>query len=237
MKSKLKRRPVESKLKIIIPILLVVILAVVIVAVDPLHWDLLSSGNNSTNSNNHSSTNTTDEDGEQANPLGEGDIAVPITFGISPGKFYLHNGVRTFVITDSTTGLSTTYTMLGDGAYMAGRSREYQLMITNKNDHAANFSVDYRVPDNVVCYLNEGNVVESYTRPTSEVRDWVWISNKHPEILAHQTINVTIRLGMPTTATPPGARWEFWIGVIDQSQTSWLKVEIVTRWLVTMEME
>lgn len=109
--------------------------------------------------------------------------------------------------------------------YVAGASAPYQIQIHNANNISATFSVDYRVPD---------WVGENYSRPTSEVRDWVWISNRRPVIPAHTTYTVDISLGMPSTATPPGDKWEFWIGVIDQSQTGNIHIELCQRWLITM---
>jgi len=109
--------------------------------------------------------------------------------------------------------------------YTPGKSAQYEIQIHNGNNASATFSVDYRVPD----YVAEG-----FSRPTSDTRDWVWISAKRPVIAPGETYTVTIRLGMPSTAAPPGDQWEFWIGVIDQSQTGNVQTELCTRWLVTM---
>lgn len=109
--------------------------------------------------------------------------------------------------------------------YVPGESDQDTLSIYNGNDFDATFSVDYRVPD---------WVGENYSRPTEQVRDWVWISNRKPLVRAHETYIVEISLGMSSTAIPPGDKWEFWIGVIDQSQAGFVQVELCQRWLITM---
>lgn len=120
---------------------------------------------------------------------------------ISPGKVYVDN-------------------------YVASTSVEYELQVHNGNPHEATFTVDYRVPD---------NVMEGYERPTSEVRDWVRFSEKRPLLQPYETRIVTIRLAVPSTAVVPGDKWEFWIGVMDQSQTGNIWTELCQRWLITME--
>lgn len=110
--------------------------------------------------------------------------------------------------------------------YSPGHSAEWTLEVHNGNNASANFSIGYRVPD----FVSEG-----YSRPTEDVYRWIWISNKKPLIGAYQTYNVTISLGMPSTAVPPGEKWEFWIGVIDQSQTGNIQTELGQRWLITMK--
>lgn len=197
----------KKKGLIIVIACVAIALVSVVVVLNPLGTG--GVGNSTPNTEPPATENlgSSDTEGEVTNP---GEEVIQPTFRISPGKFYLDD----------------QHIKDGKGAYQAGESREYQLMVTNKNDHAANFSVDYRVPD---------NVVDGYSRPTSEVRDWVWISNRKPTIPAGETMAITIRLGMPSSATPPGDKWEFWIGVIDKSQTGWLVVELANRWLVTMK--
>lgn len=110
--------------------------------------------------------------------------------------------------------------------YVPGTSVEYELQVHNGNPHEATFTVDYRVPD---------HVLEGYERPTSEVRDWVRFSEKRPLLKPYETRIVAIRLAMPSTALVPGDKWEFWIGVIDQSQSGNVWTELCQRWLITME--
>lgn len=170
-----------------------------------------------------------DDEGEITNPDEGGSEA---TFRISPGKVWWHDGEEIIETIDSI-GQRSTYIAQGTGAYVAGEARDSTLTIWNLNDYAATFSVDYRVPDNVII---------GYHRPTSEVRDWVWISDRWPTIPAHGKMDIIVRLSMPTSAVAPGydsvndphPKWEFWIAVIDQSQTGWLKIEVVSRFLITM---
>lgn len=184
-----------------------VIVVVILVTVNPFGGGVNS--NNSTSAGNSTHNGFAGNSGDEGEITNPGEEEITPTFGISPGKFYLDDA----------------HIVDGKGAYQAGDSREFQLLVTNKNGFAAEFSVDYRVPD---------NVIDGYSRPTSEVRDWVWISNRRPTIPAGETMAITIRLGMPESAAPPGDKWEFWIGVIDQSQTGWLVVEQANRWLITM---
>lgn len=155
-------------------------------------------------------------------------VAIIATIVIVTDPFQASNG-------NSTTN-STNYTPSSDNNWInpgksfltsctAGTSHEWQLEIYNANNGSATFSVDYRVPD----WVQEG-----YARPTQDVRDWVYISNKRPVIAPHSTYNVTISLGMPSYGVAPGPQWEFWIGVIDQSQTGFVQVELAARFLVTM---
>jgi len=109
--------------------------------------------------------------------------------------------------------------------YVSGTAAEYYIDIYNANNHASAFSVDFRVADT----LQEG-----YTRAPSDVRDWVVIDEKQPLVQPHEWHRVTIRLGMPSHATPPADKWEFWVGVIDLSQTGNIQVELCQRWMITM---
>ncbi len=178
-------------------------LVTVLAVLNPLGIGSGSVPNENSTVNGGTKPNDTSESNDHGEPTNPGNETLKTTFGITPGKFFLDS-------------------------YTAGEPVERQLLIENKNDFAANFTVDYRTPD----WVEEG-----CSRPTPEVRDWVWISNKRPEIPAHETLSITIRLGMPSYATPPGDKWEFWIGVIDQSQQGWLITELANRWLVTMATE
>lgn len=110
--------------------------------------------------------------------------------------------------------------------YTLGKSVEKKIVIHNGNSVSANFSVGYRVPD---------STLEGYITIGGAAQDWVWISNKLPTIPAYGTVNVTIRLGAPSNAIIPGNKWEFWIGIIDQSQTGFIRTELCIRFLVSME--
>lgn len=111
--------------------------------------------------------------------------------------------------------------------YEPGSSVECLLEVHNGNSFATNFSVDYRFPD---------GPLEGYSKAPSEARDWLWISDRRPTLDAYETLTVTLRLGMPTSAgNLTEEKWEFWIGVIDQSQEGIVQVELASRVLVTMK--
>lgn len=110
--------------------------------------------------------------------------------------------------------------------YEPGAAEELTLQVHNGNAFAANFTVDYRHPD---------TPLEGYTRAPSEARGWLWISHRKVTLEAHETLDVTIRLGMPTSGNVTSSQWEFWVGVIDQSQTGLVQTELATRVLVTMK--
>lgn len=203
-----------------------VIVVIVLVTMNPFDGGI-NSHNSTPNGNSVHIENPSDnpdsssEEGEITNPSGE---EITPTFRISPGKFYIDDEDHVEEVRNSA-GVLVQRTVHGTGVYTAGKPQDFYLKVTNKNDFAAKFSVDYRVPD---------NVAGGYSRPTEQARNWIWISDKRPSIPAGETLTVTIRLSMPEPATPPGDKWEFWIGVIDQSQTGWLIVEQASRFLVTM---
>lgn len=108
--------------------------------------------------------------------------------------------------------------------YEAGRTVELEIQVHNGNAAPAKFSVDFRFPD---------KLTEGYVKPTG-ASDWVRIKEKFPTIGAHETYIATFYLYMPSGTVPPGDKWEFWIGVIDQSQTGMIVTELCTRVMVTM---
>lgn len=110
--------------------------------------------------------------------------------------------------------------------YEPGAAKELLLEVHNGNAFAANFTVDYRHPD---------TPLEGYARAPSEARGWLWISHRKATLEAYETLVVTIRLGMPTSGNVTATKWEFWVGVIDQSQTGLIQTELATRVLVTMK--
>ena len=109
--------------------------------------------------------------------------------------------------------------------YVAGTSAEHYIEIYNANGHAAVFTVGFRIADT----LQEG-----YTRAGSAVAEWVAVDDPRPTIPAHSWYLVPVRLGMPSHAIAPADKWEFWIGVIDQSQTGNVQVELCQRWMIDM---
>lgn len=132
---------------------------------------------------------------------GNGDRPPNTSNWIHPGKTYIEN-------------------------YEPGSSKEFILEVHNGNAFSANFTVDYRHPD---------EPLEGYSKAPSDARGWVWISHRRPELDPYETLMVTIRLGMPTSGgNLTASKWEFWLGVIDQSQTGLVQTELASRVLVTM---
>lgn len=103
-------------------------------------------------------------------------------------------------------------------------STERVLTVSFKQDGAM-FSVDYRYPD---------GLTEGYSAPVG-ASDWVRSKEKFITIGARETYIAKVWLHMPSDATSPGDKWEFWIGVIDKSQTGMIVTELATRVLVTMK--
>jgi len=109
--------------------------------------------------------------------------------------------------------------------YEPGKTVVLEIEIHNGHSTPTEFSVSYRYPD----YVEEG-----YNKPTG-ASDWVEVKERFPVIGAQETYTATIWLHMPSDAESIGDKWEFWIGVIDKSQTGMILTELATRVLVTMK--
>jgi len=113
--------------------------------------------------------------------------------------------------------------------YTIGTAVDYQLEVHNGNNQPAEFSVAYRHPD---------QVEEGYTRLPSDIQQYIWIDERRPVLEANETRLITIRLSLPIGFEFPEegftGKFEFWIGVIDRSQTGNIITELAQRWLVTM---
>jgi hypothetical protein len=124
----------------------------------------------------------------------------------------------------STTWISPGKVIVGNLSY--NEEFKHELQIHNGGNQTAVFSVDYRHPD----WVEEG-----YAKLPSDIRQWVYIKEKKPSIAPGETRNVLISLYVPMGANITGGKFEFWIGVIDQSQTGMMITELAQRWLVTMK--
>lgn len=111
------------------------------------------------------------------------------------------------------------------GTFYPGARAEYPILIHNGNDVSATFTVTYRYP---------GNTAEGYAKPTEDVQDWVIIADMTPVIAPKQTEEILITLAMPDDAEVFALQWEFWISVIDTTQTGMVRTELCSRWLVNM---
>lgn len=113
-------------------------------------------------------------------------------------------------------------------AYEQGASVEWEIEVHNGNGHKATFSVDYRHPD---------HVEEGYARLPSDIRVWIRISETRPILEPYESRAVVIKLNVPITIDIdiPNGKFEFWIGVIDQSQTGNVITELCQRCFITMK--
>jgi hypothetical protein len=111
------------------------------------------------------------------------------------------------------------------GNFYPGARAEWTLSVHNGKDTTASFLVAYRYPD---------NVGEGYVKPAKEVQDWVIIADPTPVLAPYETREILIVLEMPEDAAVFTPKWEFWISVIDTTQTGMVKTELCSRWLVAM---
>lgn len=106
-----------------------------------------------------------------------------------------------------------------------GGRAEYNLTIHNGSTDTAKFSVQYRYPDHVGV---------GYDMPPAVVQDWVIIVDSTIVLQGRETRDVLIVLDMPLDATISSSKWEFWVGVVELNQAGLVRVEMATRWLVSM---
>lgn len=109
--------------------------------------------------------------------------------------------------------------------FYPGARAEYPLLVHNGNDTTASFTVYYRYPD---------HVDSDYVKPSEEVQDWVIVADPTPVLMPRETREILIILDMPSNAEVFASNWEFWIGVMDTTQTGMVKTELCCRWLVSM---
>lgn len=147
----------------------------------------------------------------------------------------------TFTNTTSTTttNTSTNTTLLVEGPpgilpgrvyikeLVSGVVSQGTITICNNSNEPTSFSVKYRYPDYVLA-------ADGYVKASTDVPNWISISDISPLVPAHSTRTITISILVPENAEVPGEKWEFWIGVIDQGQTGMVKAELCQRWLITM---
>lgn len=111
------------------------------------------------------------------------------------------------------------------GNFYPGARAEWTLLVHNGKDVAASFAVSYRYPD---------HVGEDCVKPIEGVEDWVIIADPTPVLAPKETREILIVLAMPSDAAVFAPKWEFWISVIDTTQTGMVQTELCSRWLVTM---
>ena len=111
------------------------------------------------------------------------------------------------------------------GNFHAGGRAEYPITIHNGKDVTTEFAVYYRIPD---------HVPEDTTKAPDMVQDWVIVADPTPVLAPYETRDILVVLAMPQTAVDPAPKWEFWVGVKDNSQTGMVQTELCTRWIVSM---
>lgn len=117
--------------------------------------------------------------------------------------------------------------------YIVGHPVTYEISIHNGGDSTAEFSIDYRYPD---------GLTEGYSKPPTDVPIWLYMHSGDLKgrrlfvpVEAGATRVISITLSVPESAELEADKWEFWIGVIDKSQTGMVITELATRVLVTMK--
>jgi hypothetical protein len=108
--------------------------------------------------------------------------------------------------------------------FYPGARAEYPVTVHNGNDTCCSFAINYRYPD---------HVGDDYTKPDTNVQDWVLVADTTPLLEPKETRDILITLEMPEDADIFAPQWEFWISVQDTSQ-GMVKTELCVRWLVTM---
>lgn len=109
--------------------------------------------------------------------------------------------------------------------FYPGARAEYPLTIHNGNDYFCSFEVGYRYPD---------HVGEGYSMPPGEAQDWVMVIDPSPVLAPYETKDILITLEIPEGAVVSEQSWEFWVSVVDMSQTGTVRTELCCRWLISM---
>jgi len=108
--------------------------------------------------------------------------------------------------------------------FYAGARAEYEMLVHNGKDEATEFSVTYRIPN---------QVSKGYVKAPVGAQDWVIIADSTPVIKTRETKEILIVLDMPLETTAP-PKWEFWISVMEKAQPGMIHTELCARWLVDM---
>jgi hypothetical protein len=111
------------------------------------------------------------------------------------------------------------------GNYYPGGRASWPITIYNGKDKEALFTVSYREPD----YTEEG-----FQKAPPEARDWIIVADSTPIIPPKEKKEVLITLMVPENITGLPDRWEFWISIMDTTQSGLVVTELGSRWLVTM---
>ena len=109
--------------------------------------------------------------------------------------------------------------------FYPGARAEYPLTIHNGNDYACPFEISYRYPD---------HVGEGYSMPPVGAQDWVMVVDTTPVLEPYETRDILVVLEIPEGVVVIEPSWEFWVSVMDASQTGTVRTELCCRWLISM---
>lgn len=167
-------------------------------------------------------------------------LVLILVYGFSQYEGYTHKKASTAINTPvqsdnyTTTLLATeppkdrTWISPGKvniGNFYPGATAEWKISVHNGNMKPVSFSVNYRNPD----YTADG-----FSMPPYQADDWVIISEENPVIMPLETKDILITLDIPKSARNIPDKWEYWISVMDNSQTGIVNTELCSRWLVDM---
>ena len=114
------------------------------------------------------------------------------------------------------------------GNFHPGARAEWNILIHNGQNAPASFEVKYREPN---------RAEEGYIKAPAIVQDWVIITDATPILMPRETRVVLVAIEMPDDAISPAPKWEFWVSVIDTSQSGMITTELCSRWCVQMKMD
>ena len=109
--------------------------------------------------------------------------------------------------------------------YYPGARAEWNVTVHNGNNTHTTFAITYREPS----YTAAG-----YVKPSVEAQSWVIIADSMPVLAPKETRDILVTLAMPGGVINYPMKWEFWISVMDKSQTGMVTTELCSRWLVEM---
>ena len=115
---------------------------------------------------------------------------------------------------------------VGAKTYFPGALVDELISIYNGGDTPITVAVTYRVPGH--------NLREGYTNAYMVAEPWVSFSESRITIQPKETITVQMMLLMPVSATAPAQHWEYWVSIVDITQTSFVRLELNLRCLVNM---
>lgn len=109
--------------------------------------------------------------------------------------------------------------------YYPGAIAEYNVTVHNGNSLPATFVIAYREPS----YVAKG-----YVKAPAEAQNWVIVADGTPVFSPRETKDILVTLAMPGGVINCPTKWEFWISVMEKSQSGMITTEIISRWCVQM---